>query len=83
MTNTTSDFSKVCKVSSIISQICQIQNRECLEKALLSMWEEAVHNHKKFDEAKFGFMQDVRNKFCKEPLIDFLISTLFFKDFDE
>ena len=83
MKNTTIDFSKVCKVSSIISQICQIQNREYLEKALLSMWAEAVHNPKKFDEAKFGFMQHVRNKFCKEPLIDFLINTLFFKNFDE
>ena len=78
-----SDFSKISRVSNIIITICQIQGRDYLEKALLNMWEAAVHNHKKFDEAKYGFMQDVRNTFCKEPLIDFLISTLFFKSFDE
>ena len=83
MTNTTIDFSKVCKVSSIISQICQIQDRCFLEKALLDMWEKAVLKNNKFDEARCWFMKDVRKTFCKEPLIDFLINTLFFKSFDE
>ena len=78
-----SDFSKISRVSNIIITICQIQNREMLEKALLNMWEKAVLNHKKFDAAKYGFIEDVRNTFCKEPLIDFLTSTLFFESFDE
>ena len=78
-----SDFSKISRVSNIIITICQIQNRECLEKALLNMWEKAVLNHNNFEEAKHGFMKDVRKTFCEEPLIDFLISTLFSKSFDE
>ena len=78
-----SDFSKISRVSNIIITICQIQGRDNLEKALLNMWEKAVLNHNKFDEAKYGFMKDVRNTFSKEPLIDFLISTLFFNSFDE
>ena len=78
-----SNFRKISRVSNIIITICQIQNRECLEKALLNMWGAAVLNHNKFDEAKHDFMKDVRKTFCKEPLIDFLISTLFIKDFDE
>ena len=79
----TSEFSKINRVSNIISTICQIQGRDYLEKALLNMWEKAVRRATGFDAAKFWFMADVRKTFCKEPLIDFLINTLYFKRFDE
>ena len=79
----TSDFSKISRVSNIIITICQIQGRDHLEKALLNMWEKAVLKNKEFNAARCWFMADVRKTFCKEPIIDFLINTLFFKSFDE
>lgn len=78
-----SDFSKISRVSNIIITLCQIQGRHFLEEALLNMWEDAVIKHKTFDAARYGFIEDVRKTFCKEPLIDFLTSTLFFNSFNE
>ena len=85
MTNTNiKTFAKVCKVSSIISQTCQIQNREWLEKELLNKWGKVVLNNQEYSEsfmrAKIAFITYLRsdeNVANKDPITEFIIDTLY------
>ena len=78
------DFDKVCRVSSIISQTCQIQNREWLEKELLNKWAKTVLNKQRYSEsfilAKVAFITYLRsdeNVANKDPITAFIIDTLY------
>ena len=73
----TIEFSKACKVSTVISQICQIGNRKVLEEILLRKWEKIVLNNRDVDFVfiKYEFVGYLK-RLHKEPLIDFMIDTL-------
>lgn len=81
--NYIADFSKVCKVSSLISQICELQKRPVLEGMLLNKWESIVLDCQEYDESAFI---EARSRFVKflqsakyiknSPLALFLIDTL-------
>ena len=83
--NYIADFDKVCKVSSIISQVCQIQSLDWLEKTLLNQWAKLVLDHQKYGEsisfifAKYAFIDYLRsddNVMNDEPITAFLIDTI-------
>ena len=74
MTNTNplniKDFDKVCKVSSLISQICKIAEVDWFEKILLKEWEKIVNEKYEYavddDEvcfilAKYAFIDYLRS----------------------
>ena len=81
--NYIADFEKVCKVSNIISQVCQIRGYDWLEKELLNRWVKTVLNNQDEDEevafilAKWDFVKYLENYFMKdEPIIVFLIDAI-------
>lgn len=80
-------FDKVCKVSTIISQVCQIRGLDWLEKTLLNKWAKTVMDKQVFDErvafiiAKYAFiayLESERNSMKDEPITAFLIDTIKF-----
>ena len=85
--NYIANFEKVCKVSTIISQVCQIRGYDWLEKTLLNKWAETVLDYQKheyhneevaFILAKYAFIKYMEN----DTLMDgdsikaFLIDTI-------
>lgn len=88
-TNTNSinieDFDKVCKVSSIISQICQIRGLDWWEKTLLKQWEKTILDKQEqgsevsFILAKWAFidyLRSDRNVLNDDPITPFLIDVI-------
>ena len=89
MTNSNiKNFAKVCKVSSIISQVCQIQKLDWLEKTLLNQWFKIVFEKQSKDYedldvafilAKYDFLDYLRsdeNCMSNEPITPFLVDTI-------
>lgn len=86
MTNSTNslniaDFENVCKVSTLISQICQIRGLDWWEKTLLKQWEKTVINKQELDTeisfilAKWAFidyLRSDRNVMIDDPITPFL-----------
>lgn len=79
------NFEKVCKVSTIISQVCQIRGFDWLEKELLNEWAKTVLDKQDEDKelafifAKSAFIDFLENYFMKdEPIIAFLIDSIKF-----
>lgn len=79
------NFSKVCKVGAIISQICQIQGLDWLEKILYKQWIKTVLNKQDEDEevafilAKHAFLDYLRsdeNSMRNAPITAFLYDTI-------
>ena len=79
------DFDKVCKVSSLISQICQISGLDWWEKRLLNEWAKIMLDNQKYDEsvsfifAKYDFIDYLRsdeNCMSNEPVTPFLIDVI-------
>lgn len=78
------DLEKVSKVSSIISQVCQMQERPHLERALLNKWAKIVLDCQEYREHAFmmarnDFIQYLKHPMYlddKDPLLLFLIDTL-------
>lgn len=77
------NFSKVCKVSTIISQVCQIRRLDWLEQDLLEQWEKRANKQIKTDDevaficAKYDFVEYLEQHFMKdEPIIMFLADTI-------
>ena len=75
------DFDKVCKVSNIISQTCQIRGLDWLEKSLLNKWASIVLDKQKLDTeiafilAKWAFidyLRSDRNVMNDDPITPFL-----------
>ena len=88
-TNTNSinieDFDKVCKVSTLISQICQIRGLDWLETTLLKQWEKTVLSKQDLDTeisfilAKWAFidyLRSDRNVMSDDPVTPFLIDVI-------
>lgn len=61
------DFEKVCKVSNVISQTCQIRGYDWLEKTLLNKWLKTVLDYQDKDErvafilARWRFIEYMEN----------------------
>ena len=75
------DFDKVCKVSSIISQICLIRGLDWWEKTLLDQWEKTLRDKLEsggevaFILAKWAFidyLRSDRNVMWDDPVTPFL-----------
>ena len=87
--NYIADFEKVCKVSNVISQTCQIRGYDWLEKTLLNKWVKIVldyqkneyHNEKTaFILAKWRFIEYMENDSLMDgdSIKEFLIDTIKF-----
>ena len=87
LSNYIKDFDKVCKVSAVISQVCQIRGYDWLEKTLLNKWAKTVldyqkneyHNEKvAFILAKGRFIEYMENDSLMDgdSIRDFLIDTI-------
>ena len=83
LNNYIADFELVCKVSTIISKVCEIRGYDWLEKTLLTQWEKTILNRKDEDKelafifAKYDFIEYLENYFMKdEPIIVFLIDAI-------
>ena len=83
--NHNADFEKVCKVSTIISQVCQIRGLDWLEKRLLNQWSETVLEYQAKDTeisfilAKWHFIDYMRgdsNVMNDDPITPFLIDVI-------
>lgn len=68
--NYIANFDKVCKVSTIISQVCQIRGYDWLEETLLNKWAKTVLDYQKheyhneevaFILAKYAFVKYMEN----------------------
>lgn len=79
--NYIADFEKVCKVSSIISQVCQIRGLDWWEKTLLNQWAKTVLDKQEqgsevaFILAKWAFidyLRSDRNVMLDDPITPFL-----------
>ena len=79
------DFEKVCKVSSLISQICQIRGLDWWEKTLLNQWSKTVLDYQDKGEeiyfllAKWHFIDYMRsdmNVMSDDPVTPFLIDVI-------
>ena len=78
------DFDKVCKVSSLISQICQIRGLDWWEKRLLNEWAKIVLNKQDLDDvafilAKSSFIEYLKgdsNVMNDDPITPFLIDVI-------
>ena len=78
------DFEKVSRVSSIISQVCELQMLPALEKLLLNEWAKTVLDCQDYGEEAFVMARIRFVKFLKSgtfdsensPLVLFLVSTL-------
>lgn len=86
LSNYITDFDKVCKVSNVISQTCQIRGYDWLEKTLLNKWLKMVVNYQEKGEevaflfAKWHFIDYMRedNLMDGDSIKDFLIDTIKF-----
>ena len=85
MTNT--NFDKVCKVSNIISQICQLRGLDWWEKTLLHQWEKTLLDKQDEDKelefifAKASFIEYLksdRNVMSDDPVTPFLIDVIMY-----
>lgn len=92
MTNITNSlnvkaFAKVCKVSSLISQICQIRGLDWWENTLLKQWSKTVLDKQDLDtdtEVAFilakgsfiGYLESDRNVMNDDPVTPFLIDVI-------
>lgn len=84
MTQYIKDFKKVCKVSEIISAVCELQEIPALGTLLLDKWEKIVFDCQEYGEDSFFMAQSRFVTFLKSgtyvsgesPLALFLISTL-------
>ena len=86
MTNSNiKNFAKVCRVGAVISQVCQIQRLDWLEKTLLNQWRKAVMEKQDEDEeisfilSKYAFLDYLRsdeNCMSNEPITPFLVDTI-------
>lgn len=78
------DFDKVCKVSNVISQVCELQRLPSLEKLFLNKWAKMVldcqdYGEEAFVMARIRFVNFLKSgTFASEnsPLVLFLISSL-------
>lgn len=78
------DFEKVCKVSNVISQTCQIRGYDWLEKTLLNKWLKMVLDYQEKGEevaflfAKWHFIDYMRTDSLMEgdSIREFLIDTI-------
>lgn len=65
--NYIADFEKVCKVSNVISQTCQLRGYDWLEKTLLNKWLKTVLDYQDKDErvafilARWRFIEYMEN----------------------
>ena len=86
--NYIADFDKVCKVSNIISQTCQIRGYDWLEKDLLNKWAKTVldKQDKDYEDgnvafilAKWEFVKYLEsdwNVMNDDPITPFLIDVI-------
>ena len=83
--NYIADLSKVCKVSNLISQICQIRGLDWFEKTLLNRWSRTVLNKQDlgtdvafiFAKASFiEYLKSDRNVMNDDPITPFLIDCI-------
>lgn len=82
--NYIANIEKVCRVSQIISQVCQMQKRPTLEKILLNKWARIVLGSQKYGKDAFilargsfiNFLQSGKYVDEKSPVVLFLIDTL-------
>lgn len=81
--NYITDFRKVCRVSDLISRVCELQKRPALEGILLNKWASTVLDSQEYGESSFivarsrfvKFLQS--DKYIKNsPLALFLLDTL-------
>lgn len=79
------DFEKISKVSTLISQICQIRGLDWLEKSLLNQWKKTVISKQDLDTdvafilAKYSFIEYLesdRNVMNDDPITPFLIDCI-------
>lgn len=78
------DFDKVCRVSSIISQTCQIRGLDWLEKSLLNKWAQTVLDKQDLDDVAFilakcsfiEYLKSDRNVMNDDPITPFLIDVI-------
>ena len=78
------DFEKVCKVSSLISQICQIRGLDWWEKRLLNQWAKTVLDKQDLGDVAFIFAKDYfikylesdRNVMNDDPITPFMIDVI-------
>lgn len=78
------DFKKVCRVSNIISQVCELQECPALAGMLLNKWAKTVLDCQDYGEDAFVMARSRFVNFLKSgtfdsensPLVLFLISTL-------
>lgn len=87
--NYIADFDKVCKVSNIISQVCQLRGYDWLEKTLLNKWAKIVLDYQKYEYhnekvafilSKSAFIKYMENDNLMDgdSIKDFLIDTIKF-----
>ena len=86
MTNSNiKNFAKVCQVGAVISQVCQIQKLDWLEKILLNQWWKAVLKKQDEDEeisfilSKYAFLDYLRsdeNCMSNKPITPFFVDTI-------
>ena len=85
MTNT--NFENVCKVSNIISQVCQLRGLDWWEKTLLKQWEKTLLEKQELDTeisfilAKWAFidyLRSDRNVLSDDPVTPFLIDVIMY-----
>lgn len=86
MTNSNiKNYEKVCRVGAVISQVCQIQKLDWLEKEFLNQWWKAVLKKQDEDEeisfilSKYAFLDYLRsdeNCMSNEPITPFLVDTI-------
>ena len=85
--NYIANFDKVCKVSTIISQVCQIRGYDWLEGTLLNKWAKTVLDYQKYEYhneevafilAKSAFINYMENDNLMDgdSIRDFLIDTI-------
>ena len=77
------NFTKVCRISNIISQVCKLRDFDWLEQDLLGQWEKTANKQIKDNDevaficAKYDFIEYLEHHFMKdEPIIAFLIDTI-------
>ena len=82
--NFIADFDKVCKVSSLISQICQIRGLDWWEKTLLNKWAKTVLEKQDLDDVAFilakcsfiEYLKSDRNVMNDDPITPFMIDVI-------
>lgn len=82
--NYIADFEKVCKVSNVISQVCELQRLPALETLLLNKWAKTVLDCQDYGEEAFvmarirfvNFLKSGTFASEKSSLVLFLIDSL-------